>query len=152
MWNRKWKFTLFLGDVQIRFNWGFYFNLNTMMTSWIGNIFRVTGPLWGIHRSPVNSPHKGQWCEASMFSLICPWINDWVNNREACDLRLQRAFYNVIVMPLHDLGSTKYIYTTKTVQHINHYTERYLPFSVGERENVKCHGHHRTVEWLSTLV
>ena len=25
----------------------------------------------GIHRSPVNSPHKGQWQGAFMFSLIC---------------------------------------------------------------------------------
>ena len=31
----------------------------------------------GIHRSPVNSPHKGQWRGALMFSLICAWINDW---------------------------------------------------------------------------
>ena len=29
----------------------------------------------GIHRSPVNSPHKGQWRWALMFSLICVWIN-----------------------------------------------------------------------------
>ena len=42
----------------------------------------------GIHRSPVNSPHKGQWHGALVFSLICIWINDWVNNREAGDLRL----------------------------------------------------------------
>ena len=28
----------------------------------------------GIHRSPVNSPHKGQWRGALMFSLICVWI------------------------------------------------------------------------------
>ena len=27
----------------------------------------------GIHRSPVNSPHKGQWHRALMFSLICVW-------------------------------------------------------------------------------
>ena len=44
-------------------------------------------PYWpfvrGIHRSPVNSPHKGQWRGTLMFSLICVWINDWVNNREA---------------------------------------------------------------------
>ena len=26
-----------------------------------------------IHRSPVNSPHKGQWRGALMFSLICDW-------------------------------------------------------------------------------
>ena len=25
----------------------------------------------GIHRSPVNSPHKGQWHGALLFSLIC---------------------------------------------------------------------------------
>ena len=32
----------------------------------------------GIHRSPVNSPHKGQWHGALIFSLICAWINGWV--------------------------------------------------------------------------
>ena len=52
----------------------------------------------GIHRSPVNSPHKGQWRGALMFSLICAWINGWVNNREACDLRRHHAHYDVIVM------------------------------------------------------
>ena len=34
----------------------------------------------GIHRSPVNSPHKGQRRGALMFSLIWAWINGWVNN------------------------------------------------------------------------
>ena len=29
----------------------------------------------GIHRSPVNSTHKGQWRGTLMFSLICAWIN-----------------------------------------------------------------------------
>ena len=53
--------------------------------------------VWGIHRSPVNSPHKGQWRGALMFSLICVWINGWVNNREAGDLRCYRAQYDVIV-------------------------------------------------------
>ena len=38
--------------------------------------------LCAIHRSPVNSPHKGQWRGALMFSLICTWTNDWVNNRD----------------------------------------------------------------------
>ena len=52
----------------------------------------------GIHRSPVNSPHKGQWRGALMFSLICVWINGWVNNREVGDLRRYRAHYDVIVM------------------------------------------------------
>ena len=52
----------------------------------------------GIHRSPVNSPHKGQWRGALMFSLTCDWINDWVNNREAGDFRRYRAHYDVILM------------------------------------------------------
>ena len=52
----------------------------------------------GIHRSPVNSPHKGQWRRALMFSLICVWINGWVNNHEAGYLRRYRAHYEVIVM------------------------------------------------------
>ena len=51
-----------------------------------------------IHRSPVSSPHKGQWRGALMFSLICAWINDWVNNREAGDLRRHCAHYDAIVM------------------------------------------------------
>ena len=52
----------------------------------------------GIHRSPVNSPHEGQWRGALMFSFICAWINGWVNNREAGDLRRHRAHYDVIMM------------------------------------------------------
>ena len=52
----------------------------------------------GIHRSPVNSPHKGQWRGPLMFSLICLWINAWVNTREAGDLRRHRAHYDVILM------------------------------------------------------
>ena len=67
----------------------------------------------GIHRSPVNSLHKGQWRGALMFSLICVWINDWVNNREAGDLRRYRAHYDVIVM-----------YCVKMTPHHNWVTQR----------------------------
>ena len=42
---------------------------------------------------------KSRWHGALMFSLICPWINSWVNNREAGDLRRHRAQYDVILMP-----------------------------------------------------
>ena len=41
----------------------------------------------GIHRSPMNSPHKDQWHWPLIFSLICAWTNGWVNNRDAGDLR-----------------------------------------------------------------
>ena len=49
---------------------------------------------------PVNSPHKGKWRGALMFTLICARINDWVNNREAGDLRPHRGHYDVNVMYL----------------------------------------------------
>ena len=53
----------------------------------------------GIHRSPVNSPHKGQWGGSLMFSLICAWTNGWVNARDVDDLRRHRAHYDFTVMP-----------------------------------------------------
>ena len=58
----------------------------------------------GIHRSPVNSPHKGQWRRALMFSLIFARINGWVNNGEAGDLRCYCAHYDVTVMIEHILA------------------------------------------------
>ena len=50
------------------------------------NIFWVTGHLCGELRG------------ALMFSLIWVWINGWVNNREAGDLRPYSANYDVTVM------------------------------------------------------
>ena len=53
---------------------------------------------WPLVRSPVNSPHKGQWRVALMFSFIIAWINDRLNNGESGDLRHYRAHCNVTVM------------------------------------------------------
>ena len=50
------------------------------------------------YQSPVNSLHEGQWRGALIFSLICFCTNGWVNNRDAGDLRRNRAHYDVIVM------------------------------------------------------
>ena len=54
--------------------------------------------VWGIHRGPMNSPHKDQWRESLMFSLICAWTNSWLNKRDAGVLRRHRAYYDVSVM------------------------------------------------------
>ena len=50
------------------------------------------------HQSLVNSPHKGQWHRALVFSLICACTNGWVNSRNASDFRCHRAHYDVTVM------------------------------------------------------
>ena len=69
-----------------------------MMTSSNGNIFpRYRPSVRGIHRSPVISPRKDLWRGALMF-IWSAWLNGWVNNREAGDLRRHRAHYDVTVM------------------------------------------------------
>ena len=74
----------------------------------------------GIHRSLVNSPHKGQWHGAVIFSLICTWINSWVNNCEAGVLRCHHTLFDVTVMILpqswHILAEVSWLIT----QHKQH--------------------------------
>ena len=46
-----------------------------------------------------NSPVAGEFpAQMPVFSVIFAWIKDWVNNREAGDLRRHRAHNDVIVM------------------------------------------------------
>ena len=74
----------------------------------------------GIHRSPVNSPHKGQWRGTLMFSVISAWRNGWANNREPDYLRPHHAHYDVIVM----LKSIKlYTYICNIYVTIQHSTQ-----------------------------
>ena len=69
-----------------------------MMTSSNGNISALLAIRAGNSPVPVNSPHKGQWRRAWMFYLICVWINGWVNNHKAGDLRRYHAHYDVTVV------------------------------------------------------
>ena len=48
--------------------------------------------------SSVASEFPEQTSVMRSFSLICAWINGWVNNREAGDFRRCRAHYDVIVI------------------------------------------------------
>ena len=90
----KWREQM---DVPLNYNgrhniWG---NSNRKM------LFKLSGhhdDVRGNHRSPVNSPHQGQWRGALLFSSICAWINNWINNRGVGDLRRHRAHHNVTVM------------------------------------------------------
>ena len=54
----------------------------------------------GIHQCPVNSPHNLRPVTRSfgLFFDLRLNINGWVNNREAGDLKHNRAHYDVIVM------------------------------------------------------
>ena len=87
--------------------------LNWKIQSWWRHQMKkicVTGPLrWGIHKSPGDSPRKGQWRRALMFSLICTWTNGWANNRDAVDMRCHRAYYDVTVMVAAGMGVTAFV-------------------------------------------
>ena len=110
-----WKLFQFVPEEQAHFlnNWGHSLGEGPtrgiirqkesmwIITLWRHQMERFSASLalcGGIHRSSVNSPHKGQWRGALMFSLICAWINGWVNNRETGDLRRHRAQYDVLVI------------------------------------------------------
>ena len=73
------------------FVWGYFLSHDDVI-KW-KHFLRYWPFVRGIHHSPVNSHHKGQRSGALMFSLICAWINGWVNNREAGDLISYRAHY-----------------------------------------------------------
>ena len=78
----------------------------SMMTSSNGNIFRGTGPLCGEftgHRwiPLTKASEAGLWC----FLWSAPWINGWVKNREAGDLRRHRAHHDVTMMRAYSSGT-----------------------------------------------
>ena len=81
---------------------------------------------------PVNSPRRGQWRGALMFSLICAGIKGWVNNHEAGDLRPHRGHYDVNVMNKNVLltltSMCLYIYAYRSICFIYIYMHMYVLF------------------------
>ena len=70
------------------------------MTSSNRKMFRVTVPLcveFTSHRwiRPTKASDVELWC----FLWSAPWLNAWINNRDAGDLRRHLAHYGGIVMP-----------------------------------------------------
>ena len=68
------------------------------MTSSNGNIFCVTGPLCWEFTGPGEFPAQRPVTRSFDVFFDLRRINDWVNNREAGDLRRYRGHYDVIVM------------------------------------------------------
>ena len=83
--------------------------------------------------------HTGQWCRTLMFSLICAWINSWVNNREAGDLRCHHGLYDVTVMQWKDdpvesspSGKGTQLYSNVMVRWVQFCDVTYIVFRVRE--------------------
>ena len=102
------------------------------MTSSNGNIVHVTVLfVRGIHRWPVNSPHKGQWRGALIFSLICAWTNNWANDGDTCDLRHHRAYYDVNLIISLKCGNFAVIEYTAIRTPYSIFQNQDLPSSLG---------------------
>ena len=96
-WTCKFLLNGFMGLRNIFISCGRH-DMETIMTSSNGDIFRVIGPLCGEFTGqgwiPLTKASDAElWC-----FFICAWIRGWINNREAGDLRCHRALYDVIVM------------------------------------------------------
>ena len=127
-------------------NMGCLYTLQEMLIMMTSSNFPHYWPfVRGIHQSPVNSPHKGQWRRALMFSLICVWINGYVNNRKAGDLRCYSAHYDVTLMLLGN---------TVMSQHPCYYSSikpRISSMNVIKTGCVSLAGEGRSLECLSVL-
>ena len=88
----------------------------------------------GFHRCPVNSSHKGQWRGALISSLICVWINGWVNNR---DFIGYRAHYDVTVINVdHVVRGLLFVFHS--------YIWKFL-------KNVQRKENQKSIKWLLSL-
>ena len=76
------------------YDWGYFTFGHDDIIKW-KHFPRYWPLVQGIHFSLVNSPHKGQWRGALMFSLIWIWTDGWVNNRDAGDLGCYRTHYDI---------------------------------------------------------
>ena len=87
------------GDLMVSLNLTWNRLLNNMMTPSNVNIIHVIGPLCGGFTGHRWIPlTKASEAEILCFLWPEPWINGWLNNREAGVLRRHRAHYDVIVM------------------------------------------------------
>ena len=122
-WYNACRIVLWQSSVLCTVSHMMYFTRTSMMMSSSGNIFRVTCHLCGEITGHRWIPRtKASDAELWSFSLICAWINGWVNNREDGDLRRHRANYDVIVTLWRK---------TKTVSH--HTTKQRFALELGKQ-------------------
>ena len=84
-WKMVWKNPCFQHYSNVRFNMAANFQdgyqrLHDDVIRW-KHFPRYRPFVRGIHRSPVDSPHKGQLRAALMGFFICAWTNGWINKR-----------------------------------------------------------------------
>ena len=82
-------------------NWSSYFRIFMAKSWWHHQMENLSTELAiGAENSPVTSEFPTQRPVTRSFDvfLLCAWLNGWVNNCEAGDLRCHHAHYDVSVM------------------------------------------------------
>ena len=96
-------------------------------TSSNGSLFRITGPLCGEFTGPRWIPlKKSSGAELWWYNWSAPWINGWVNKREAGDSRRHHDHYDVSVMipaPCHVIKSLQCINSYSPGQNGRHFAD-----------------------------
>ena len=96
----------------------------------------------------VRGIHRSQWHGALMFSLISTWINGWVNNREAGDLRCLHVHYDIIAMfyeILHHIEcSSPYTSILSHLAYSHHYNMSAWVHVKGDHLK-----HHQWYDWVA---
>ena len=113
-------------------------NFCRMMTSSNETLFRVTGPLYGEFTCQRWIP-RTKASDAELLCFLC-WINGWVNNREAGDLKRHRAHNDVIVM-----GVILKIYSSLSSS--TEFVELWILQGI-RRQSLE---HHYTVAWICNI-
>ena len=101
LWDKIHKYR-YVGSSRAWIDWNIHVHISSvpMMKSSNWNLFRDAGPLCGVFTGHRWIPRtKARDAELWCFLWSAPWINGWVNNREAGDFRRHRVPYDVIVMP-----------------------------------------------------
>ena len=93
-------------------------SIDNMMTSSNENISRVTGHLCGEFTGPGEFPTQRPVTRSFHVFFDRVWLNGWVTNREAGDLRRYRGHYDTNVMNNVTLKDTYNIdqYLTKSIE------------------------------------
>ena len=86
-------------------------SVHTCTLSWWRHQMATFPRYWpfvrGIHRWPVDSPHKGQWHEALIVPLICPWTNGCVRITH-CEVHIgSKRHQTCVVQGLEYLGRNR---------------------------------------------
>ena len=100
----------------------------------------------GIHWSPVDSSHTGQWRGAFKSSLICGWTKGWANNRCAGDLILHCTHDDVMVrFSLREIRGV--LFASRPGKWSKTWLYNHLEYSGWLRLTIECEP-HRTIQTL----